>query len=403
MRIKSFLVLSLILSAMVVIAGCGSGDYVQPFEHPDVLERAGLKYYWSLELPLQENEKVEQVWLIDENLYCLSNLNYLWAVDPASGLTKWNARVAGKAQTVFKPAHADGVVLAAKTPGITEILSPTLEVTEPFDAVLVNTLSKVLVLNRKDGKLVRKIDFNFAANTGGACDGKNFYVGSTDKRCNAIALREEVLIWKVATSALLTAPIVEVGGLIFIGGHDSTLTAAKAGPTSNITWRRHTGGAISTAFAVDSRGCFVGAEDNRIYAFGTTTGQNLWKPFICEGQIRTPIQISQNSVFAYAQDDQFYALNLANGRLRWAMPDGRKVLAVMDGKVYVVGLNQRLFVVDEMLGTLGDGLNLSGMDFLVANTSAPAIYGVNFAGQIRCIRTSDAEYITEEFLKQVGP
>ncbi len=400
MRIKNFFVSSLILSALVVLTGCGSDNYVQPFEHPDVLERAGLKYYWSLDLPLHPEEVIEQVWLMDENLYCLSNLNYLWAVDAASGQTKWYFRVAGKAQTVFKPAHADGIVLTGLTPGITDILDPPLEVSEPFDAVLVNTLSQVFVLDRKDGRQVRKIDFSFAANTGGACDGKNFYVGSTDGRCNAIALREEIPLWKVATSSLLSAPIVEVGGLIFIAGHDGSVTAAKTGTESNIVWRRHTGGAVSTAFAVDQRGCFVGAEDNKIYAFGSATGQNLWKPFICEGQIRTPVQISQNSVFAYAQDDQFYALNLVNGRLRWAMPAGRKVVAVIDGKVYLIGPNQRLFVVDEMLGTVAYGLNLSGMDFLAENTSAPAIYGVNASGQIRCVRTTDAEYITEEFLKQ---
>lgn len=402
-NLTSFLISSLILCGVVVLAGCGDGDYIQPFIHPDVLERAGLKYYWSLDLPLHPQEVIEQVWLMDENLYCLSNLNYLWAVDAASGQTKWYFRVAGKAQTVFKPAHADGVVLGALTPGIAEVLNPALDQAEPFDAVLVNTLSQVFVLDRKDGRQVRKIDLNFAANTGGASDGKNFYVGSTDGRCHAIALREEVSIWKVATSSLLTAPIVEVGGLVFIAGHDSSVTAARAGAESNIIWRRHTGGPISAAFAVDERGCFVGDEDNKIYAFGSSTGQNLWKPFICEGQIRTPVQISQNSVFAYAQDDQFYALNLANGRLRWAMPDGRKVVAVMDGKVYLVGLSQRLFVVDEMLGTVAFGLNLSGMEFLAANTSAPAIYGVNSAGQVRCIRTSEAEYITEELLKQTHP
>ncbi len=151
------------------------------------------------------------------------------------------------------------------------------------------------------------------------------------------------------------------------------------------------------------RGCFVGAEDNKIYAFDSRTGSALWTPFICEGQIRTPVQISAGSVFGYAQGDQFYALNLANGRPRWSLPQGRKVLAVMGGQVYVLGQAHMLYVVDEMLGRISYSLPLIGIDMLAANTKAPAIYGVNADGKVRCIRTSDAEYFTREMLIQIQP
>jgi len=386
-------------SFCLIPTGCGPQRLPQ-FVHEGVLRKANLGYYWDVKLPLEQGEKVRRMYLRDENLYCLTNDNRLWAIEAATGVIKWYARVADRDQTVFAPCHADNVVLPEKTSGIREIMGEQQQPPgEPFDAVLVNTLSKLLVYDRSNGRLKRQVQFDFPANTDGASDGELFYVGATNGWCHALLLREALGAWTIATRAILTAPVRYHGGHVYIGSNDGMLYAVQAGPSDNIVWRKQLPEGVSTGFHVDDRGVFVPCDDNRIYALSALTGQAIWKPFITEGQLRQPIQVSQLSIFQKAELDKFYALNIANGRLRWTRPSGRMVLAVIEGKVYLLDDDGTLEVVDEITGEVSASLPLAGMELFARNTTAPAIYVGDTQGQLFCIRPRGVQPLTEQMLR----
>jgi hypothetical protein len=395
---RKLALVSLVVACMIGLAGCAPRG--PRFAEPKALAGAGLQYYWSMALPLPRGESIVQAYLIDEDLYCLTNRNTMWTIDAAIGQVKWYASIASPAQTVFRPCHADGMKLPEQTPGVAEINAPPDETLKPFDAVLVNTLSEVQVYDRSNGALKRRIAFPFAANTGGACDGRVFYVGATNGLCHALSLREAVFLWATATSNLLTAPIETYGGRVYIGGQDGVMYAVAGGRQNSIVWRRPVTGPIVAASVVDGRGCFVGSDDNRVYAFDLANGHNLWDPFICEGPIRDGIQASENSLFARAQGDRFYAVNIANGRGRWNHKTGQRVLAVMHGTVYLLTAGHQLDVVDEMLGTVKTTLPLTGMSLFPDNTHAPAVYGITGDGIIKCIRPVGAAALRTEDLKK---
>ncbi len=398
-RALAVLTLAAVLGGVV---GCGPGDLPQ-FVHAGVLAKASLRYYWDMKLSLDEGETVERMYLMDENLYCLTNENRLLVVDAAVGGVKWHARIANKDQTVYRPCHADNVVLPEKVSGIKEILNLAPEAQgELFDAVLINTLSKIFVFDRANGAKKREIQLNFPANTGGACDGELFYVASTKGWCHAFLLREAMRAWAISTAGLITAPIEYHAGHIYVASQDGSLYAAQAGRMNNIIWRRPLPAPITAGFGVDDRGCFVPCEDNRIYALNALTGEPLWDPFICEGHLLEPIQVGVSTLFQRAEGDKFYALNLANGRLRWTRPAGRLILAVISGKAYLLDDTGALQVVDEVLGSVSASFPLTGMELFAANTTAPAIYVGNREGYLFCIRPRRAGRLTAQMLEKSG-
>jgi outer membrane protein assembly factor BamB len=399
--------------SVAALAGCtGGGSFGQwaGLTHPDVLAKADLKYYWNASVALLPGEYVRTVYRLDENVYLLLNSNRLVAVDAMTGRTKWSFRVAEPDDTVFfPPVHADNVVLTPGVSGIREIMKPhMIPPQQAFNAVMLNTLTQVIVLNRTTGEAVRKpgdISFTgkFVANAAGTGDAVRYYVGSPNGEYHAISLQDGVPVWTKTTSTQMepiTAPMVLYSNHLYVGNEGGGFFCTYLSLKGLREWDVHVDGGVLGGFHVDDRGCFVPSTDHRIYAFNSVTGERLWSPFICDGAPRQAIQVGENSVFQYADRDKFYCLDVATGRLRWpAIADGRLVLSAMEGNVYVRDCNNNLLVIDEMLGTRKFSLPLTGHELFTGNTVAPAIYTARRDGKIFCITPSTLTHLTLDMLK----
>jgi len=133
---------------------------------PKTLAKAGLQYYWQAKVPLTDSEQIARLWLLDEKLYCFTNTNHLVAVDAMRGVVLWRYPVADPGKTVYGLCHYDKLPMSEKAPGVEEIqkLDP-LKNLETRDAVLINGITNVLVLNRTTGDLIRRVPFDFGAGT----------------------------------------------------------------------------------------------------------------------------------------------------------------------------------------------------------------------------------------------
>ena len=394
---------SLVLGSVVLaVAGCGGRQTAGTLD-PDVLAKAELQYYWTVPVDLERGESISRLLLLKENVYCLTNRHRLIAVDGARGLFKWARTVADADQTVFRPALADNVTLPEQVGGIKQVLSPQSATDiRTFDAILVNTLSYVLVLDRQSGRQVRRIEFDFAANTGGASDGLSFYVGSTDGRYYAIRLAEAIVAWQLAAEDLIAAPVEYHNGNVYVADTSGTLTCARVGQPGKEIWSVPMSGAVTAEFHVDGRGCFVPCDDQRLYAFEPMSGARLWElPFVAQGPMRDPVQVAENTIFQYAEGDKFYAVALTSGKERWSRKDGRTVLAAFDGEVFLLNASDTLLILDEVLGTVKTSLSLTGWQLFAANTTAPAIYVATRDGRLACIRKVAAGQLTPEAMKPV--
>lgn len=390
----------LIVSAFLGFGGCAPKGLPLQID-AGVLEKAGLQYYWKVQLGLVRGENLSQVMRLDENLYCLTDQNRLIAIDAGRGLVKWSTSVAGPGETVFSPTHANNVRLPEKVGGIKDILSSeSIPESKAFDAVMINTLSHVLVFDRSNGKLYRKIQFGFAASTAGVSDGKVFYVASTKGWYYAIRLREAVQSWWRSAEDMISAPVKYSAGYVYVADEAGTVIASSTQQSGRKQWVRKLNGAVTAEFHVDARGCFVPCDDQRLYAFRAIDGKKLWdRPFVCEGPLQDPVQVAENTAFQFARGDKFYAINLTTGKARWTKPDGRIVLAAFDGEVYLLNSRNTLMIIDEMPGTVKTSLPMTGWDVFAPNVSAPSVYVASRGGAVACIRKITAGRLSPEMLR----
>ncbi|MFB3890814.1 MAG: PQQ-binding-like beta-propeller repeat protein [Phycisphaerae bacterium] len=409
--------------ALCAAAGCtttpatGGGKW-SGVVHPSVLAKAGLQYYWDCTIPLSAGEWVVRLSRLDENVYCITNLNRVIVVDAVSGGLKWAATLAAPRDTVFGPIHADGVTLTEAMSGVGEILTPSrLTNAMTFDAVMFNTMNYVAVYNRATGQAMRRpgmIDFSaqgprkFIANTRGATDGVLFYVGSPTGEYEAIRLQEGVLVWTMSTTSRLepiTAPLVCFAGRVYATNEGGGIFCATSlGVKGRQEWSQKLDGPIRGGIYVDQRGCFVPCVDHRIYAFDAMTGARLWEPFICQGQLSQAIQVGESSIFQAADQDKLYVLDVATGRLRWTSKTGQLVLAIAGGNVYLKDGTGNLQVLDEMMGPNKPSVAvaLTGHELFTGNTTAPAIYTAKSDGRVFCITPADLGKLTVDMLQEPG-
>ena len=394
--------LATLVAACALAAGCQLQKPSTEWEgllRPEVLQAAGLEYYWHGTSPLGAGESVRRLYQLDENLYCLTNQNRLIAISADKGILKWARPVATPEQTVFRPVHANGVTLPPEVAGMAEILSKAEPPpVKPYGVVMVNSLNRVMVLDRAGGEVIRDIPLPLAASTGGATDGERYYVGTARGWFYAMRLREAVRMWTRSAEDAITAPLEFSDGRLFVASEDGTFTAWQGGDEPKKIWTQKTYGRVIAAFLADGRGCFVGSQDSRLYAYGPANGVSLWEPLVCKGPIMDPVQADQTTLFQYARGDQFYAVDLASGRVRWANREARQVLAVMDGNVYALDLAGNLLILDEMLGKVMHSLPLTGLHLFAANTKTPAIFAATAAGRLFCIRLASAGHLTVEKL-----
>ena len=166
-------VVLLIVSGILV--GCASGPTMTAAQraarHAKSVGNAGLQYYWKcdeLSQLLDDGEKVARTYVIDENLYCLTNMNRLMAIDAARGVLRWSrwVHVAKPGKEVFDPVHVKTEKITYTPPTRKEVLEGKVEKgrkVKAFDAVIISTRVNALLIDRTSGQVLRDIRFNFTA------------------------------------------------------------------------------------------------------------------------------------------------------------------------------------------------------------------------------------------------
>jgi len=404
---RSLVMFLVVSAALCVGAGCWlAGPTVPVVTFEQQLAKAELQCFWDFRLPLHAGEKIARLYLLDENLYCLTSDNRLVAIDAMVGRVLWSQEVADVGKTVFAPRHYDGIVLS-KTPATMEQLLKRGEhsgESAPFDVVFVTTITRAKAFDRRKGELIRTLPFTFGpgASASAVSDGRYLFVTDNRGYYHAVRLHEGLRIWTMLIGDMIMAPPAYSNDRLYVANAAGVVHAVSASQTRQKIWSRRLDGPVTAAMLVDRQGCFVPCEDRRLYALDPVSGRQLWDPLDCDRPLRDAPQASDVSVFQYARGGSFYAVNRANGTLRWKKTGPRKVLAVVDNDVYLVDNRRRLLIVDEILGKVKASVELGGMQLFAANTTAPGIYLAKRSGQIYCLRPLSAGRLTAEMIRQAG-
>ena len=403
--ITKWLVLSALVAAL--LTGCRSKELGPDWPaFKTSLADIGMKMHWKNSIALPKNVTIKAIYRLDEYVYCLTTENYLLAIDAQTGVIKWRVQVAGPGRRVYAPVHAESVRLSETIPSVLEATQQIeRKKLKPFDALIINTISQVLVFDRSNGKKIREIELKpQAASTNGATDGNLFYFGSSDGRYHGLALYEAVPAWSRSTTdnEIINASIRIFNKRIYVAGSDGSFYAADMDRRKKAV-KQKTTGPIIAPFHVDKRGSFVGSTDQRLYAYNLSNTRKLWDPFICGGPIRSEVQVTNDTIYIYAQDDKFYAIDIANGKLRWSSQNDRKVLAVEGANVYLLDEEKRCVrVVTQAKGqpVFGGSLcQMLDMDMFLNNTTTDTIFAASSGGRVMCIKPTSTPPLTQDMIK----
>jgi hypothetical protein len=374
-----------------------------PFDEQALID-AGLQVYWTKPGALRSGEEARTLYQLDENVYYVTNFNTLVTHSAIAGNYRWRQTIGNLGQTVFAPTHADDVGISDTPHGMREVLDPTtLEYTRSFDAVLINTLSYVVVIDRRTGRLVRApgaVPFNgYAANAGGVSDGANFFVPSARGWIHTIELATNAEVWTESTDGTISSDLIYADNFLYAVSEDGAAYSFDV-TDRKLEWRHQTSGPIVTNFAVRKGRVAVPCKELRLYCFDTVSGASSWTDaFVLPGKLTTPVKLSEGAAYQYCEGAGLYAVSIETGELLWRMPNGRKVVMVDNYKAYVLDEDDQLHVVKEATGEELAVIDFSGFDMVLSNADTPAIYAADRNGDLFCIRPESAGYLTPEMMR----
>ncbi len=382
--------------------GQAGADTPDPFVA--MMRDHGLRVYWDRSSLLENNEQIERMFLLDENVYYLTNNNTMLCQNARTGQFKWAYNVAPAGRPVFAPAHVDEVNFPDDLSNMAEILDPDkINYVQSFDAVTINTLSYVLLLDRNTGRVVRSQDeglFNkFAADDSGVSDGSNYFVGSPTGRCYGIDMVVGVEIWREDAEGSVTAAVRYYNDRVYFASYDGKLRCFKTRPKIEFQWAKITPGPLVANFLIHRGRLLLPCETNRLYCLDALNGDEIWEgPFITRGELRADVQASEDTVFQYAENDGLYAVDLHTGKQRWHMTEGRYVAAVLEGVAYVMDANKGMHLIDELTGEESAVIDMSRFTLILPNANDTGIYTVGEDQATYCFRPLSAGYLTPEML-----
>jgi len=364
------------------------------------LRQAGLQVYWERRLDLEPGERVERLLVLDETLYARTSRQNLLALDAAVGNPKWSANIADAPTSIFGPTHVNQMSLTRQTASANDVLDG-VDGSDlvTFDASIVSTHNRVMVIDRRSGRLYRDIQTSFVMTNRGACNGQFFFPAESNRLYVGLQLMAGVSTWKADFGQMVLAPNALWGRRLYVAGLDGLLRCAAADQFGDKLWELTLPGPVRKPMHVNDQGLFVPCDDGKLYGLNPERGGRLWDPVLLDGLPAAAMQVAGQTAYLLVEGRGLLAIDLGRGRIKWTLPQGRTVLSVMEGMAYVVDTARNLLIVEEESGRIQPHtVALHHYRHFAPNLWAPALYAVSPGGGVACIRKREAGHLTVEQL-----
>ncbi|MCH7872360.1 MAG: PQQ-binding-like beta-propeller repeat protein, partial [Planctomycetes bacterium] len=300
---------SLIVVASAASAALGQADYLAK----EALRGAGLAKFWQFQLPLDAKQRLAEVYLVDDQLYCATDDGYVLAVHAHTGALRWIKKVTDASHRIARPAHSGGRTLFLSDIVLTQ----------------VDRLTGEGIMRRELGPVISSAPVS----TGGVV-----YFGSVDRRFYAHDLYSGFEFWKVGTNGQISSRPVIWQGDLFVASHDGAIYSCSAA-NKRYRWVARTRGANSADLAVDENGLYVASRDHSLYQFDVGFGQIRWRARF-SGPLYDPPVLTPELAYQYSRDDGLAAIETGTidvkERFRWKIADGLSLLTVDETYAYVL-------------------------------------------------------------------
>lgn len=351
----------------------GSAPAAEDYLPSGPLHEAGLVKFWQLQLPLEPDQQILDLYLVDDQLYATTQDGYAFAVDAPTGALRWMCEVTHGGYRVTVPAHAG-------------------------DRTIFVTPAMVLHFDRYFGTPILRFDLRVPAASPPASDGRRVFFGAINQRFYAYSGANEFERWRTVSYGTVSARATLAGGVLFFAGESGHVFACTPSNKTRV-WVRRPGGPVTADLVADENGVYVASRDNSLYLLDPVAGGTRWQARL-SGPLYEPPAITKDVVYQYCPDDGVVAISTApivqQDRILWRMADGRRVLTSDDAHVYVLSTNDEIRAVRIADGTVTSVIPAIGFNKAVPVMGGKVIFLAANDGRLFCARGSDAGVLTRE-------
>jgi len=331
---------------------------------PKLLEHANLKMLWENKLPIKKAESLEQLLILGNRIYAISDRNYTVSLNRENGKMIFGRVVA-----------LDGLpVMGLKLYG---------------DELISIAGTKLIEIDPESGAQRKAVDVGFSIACPAARNSSYFYLGGVDRRLHILRADDKVQIFEVAADneSMITSIIAHDISVIFTTAAGNVISITPDRPRR--LWQFDAAGGIAGPIVRDGMSLFFASKDTNVYRVDMVglpeRTQRVWK-YQTAGVLEKAPSVTREVVYQYVPSKGVTAIDKENGTLLWSVPGGVDLLAEAKGRAYVITKNRTLVVMDNLSTKKLYSVNFAEVSIYAANITDSKIYVADERGRIACLQ-----------------
>ena len=375
-KFVSLLVLAIGGSAAL---GAGAGAD-RPLIDDAQLHKAGLFRFWQAKLPLPEGDTIDTGYLVDDQLYIVTNGGGLYALTARAGLIRWAEKLTERDYIIYRPTHIDTV--------------------DDDGPVVIPTTTRVFIMDRVTGSRLHAFTPSFGVNGPVVGADDKLFMGSADGRVYSLKLvawrpASPLQRWMVSAGGPVTAaPVLDDDGMLLFASRGGEVFYCDAFDKT-LRWSYRTGGAIDADPVMDDLGVYVASMDRSLYKIHRRTGRLLWRHRMPQPLHEAPTLIG-GTIYQYGREQGLTAIDSETGDEKWHLEEGRTLIAHTVPGDFVFTDGRKILLVDHDNGSVKQTIEGADVSGVVINTRDTALYLLARDGRVLCARMDDVPYLKRQ-------
>ena len=361
---NGFVLLAILLVLCFVQYSIAAEGSSQRLVSPKLLEHANLKILWENNLSIKNTERLEQLFILGNSIYAISDRNYMVSLNKENGDIIFRRIVAPEGLPV------SGLKLYGD-----ELIS------------IVGT--KLIEIDPLTGNQLKTVDVGFGIACPAGRNSSYFYLSGTDKRLHTLRAEDKVQIFEVAAKndSMITSIIAHDISVIF--GTDAGNVISIAPDRPRKLWQFDASGGIAGPIVRDGMSLFFASKDTNVYRVDMVglplRRQLVWK-YQTAGVLDREPRITQQVVYQNVPRKGVTAIGKQSGQFMWSVPGGIDLLAEAKSKAYVITKNRTLVVMDNLTAKKLYSVNFAEVSRHASNMTDSKIYIADEHGRIACLQ-----------------